>query len=123
MRLTEKWCSFFGGSHYTKKEGVTEQDVIDKLGKIEDMGCIPCECPSNMVKVDFTPGTTIYKIDALYHPYLYSTGSCYRIYKRKATLTDCLDCAEHNTFGTKYFTNEEECWKKFRKLCEKEWDL
>ena len=120
MRLTEKWTSFFGRTTYSKREGVTEQDVIDKLGKIEDE-CL-CECPQGMVKVDFTPGTTIYVISKIYD-LLWSSPYNFKIYKKEATLKDCLECTEQKAFGKTYFTSKDRCWEEFKRLSEKEWKL
>ena len=121
MRLTKLIGTYLwsGKNHYEPEYGVTVQEVVDKLGKIEDMGCMECP-PGNYVEVPFKEGTVIYTIVKYCENGLYG-GYYYKITKKKATFADCIRCRQDKSLGKTVFTSEDEAWEALKKIGRKEW--
>lgn len=124
MRLTKLIGTLWGGkNYYAPERGVDVQDVINKLGEIEDMGCMKCT-PGNYIEVPFKEGTVIYEIVSFPSITLYSytkSPSYYKITKKKATLEDCIRCKREKSLGKTLFLNEDEAWAALKKIGRKEW--
>lgn len=126
MRLTKLIGTYLwtGKKHYEPEYGVDVQDVINKLGEIEDMGCMKCP-PGNYIEIPFKEGTILYEIISFPTLTLYGCGSkapsCYRITKKKATLDDCIRCKKDKSLGKTIFLNEDEAWAELKRIGRKEW--